>query len=423
MGLLFLCRLDLATAYTGVPEQRVLTMRNTAQLPCDYEWMIEGIPGNTGHMGMSITPCKGQLAPGEEVSLAVELQPSAVGTATMFGICHVDAMPQPKGFKVTAHIEGLQVAYQVLPATAVQGLSYSTGDLARISSHALASTSAPLTDKYVRHNASGLKHVAAATASSNVATCNDVGETSPPGIGGGQHSIASAKGAVFADFGQVQIGTIAQLLLLITNLTSMPAAVHAWMGEFPASVALSEWQQQQQCGGTLRQGDQKLANGFTGSQSLPGKQQHPANTSKASKQQQQPERQQQQGLTIGFRSTQRLSASNRSRSCSPNALSSKGTTTKSTSHLLHSKYQPISLSDAHETTMPFRTGKGNQMMAKRRGEQEAAVALGGGGKGLAVAVEPDEGLLQPWSQLELDLVAYNNMCGDYVDTLHVQVST
>ncbi len=57
-------RLELGRAYTGVPEVRVVRLRNTALLPCDYRWSVEEADGNSGVMSMDIQPAAGRLDPG-----------------------------------------------------------------------------------------------------------------------------------------------------------------------------------------------------------------------------------------------------------------------------------------------------------------------------------------------------------------------
>ena len=44
-----------------------------------------------------------------------------------------------------------------------------------------------------------------------------------------------------------------------------------------------------------------------------------------------------------------------------------------------------------------------------------------GNKGLAITVTPSDSVLNPWGTLVLQVSAFNDMCGDYFDTMHVQV--
>lgn len=44
-----------------------------------------------------------------------------------------------------------------------------------------------------------------------------------------------------------------------------------------------------------------------------------------------------------------------------------------------------------------------------------------GNKGLAVSVTPPSSTLEPWGRLVLRVSAFNDMCGDYFDTLHLKV--
>ncbi len=45
-----------------------------------------------------------------------------------------------------------------------------------------------------------------------------------------------------------------------------------------------------------------------------------------------------------------------------------------------------------------------------------------GSKGLAVSVTPPESTLEPWGRLVLIVSCFNDMCGAYMDMLHVKVS-
>ncbi|GLC49027.1 hypothetical protein PLESTB_000174500 [Pleodorina starrii] len=84
-----------------------------------------------------------------------------------------------------------------------------------------------------------------------------------------------------------------------------------------------------------------------------------------------------------------------------------------------SKYTPIKLNSEAEKKSPFRSAKGNEMMSNRRLQEEAEQALGN--KGLAVSVLPPETTLAPWSRKVLAISCFNDMCGAYMDMLHVKV--
>jgi hypothetical protein len=43
-------------------------------------------------------------------------------------------------------------------------------------------------------------------------------------------------------------------------------------------------------------------------------------------------------------------------------------------------------------------------------------------QGLAISITPAEATLPAWGRAVVQLTAYNDMCGDYCDTLHIQVS-
>jgi len=70
---------------------------------------------------------------------------------------------------------------------------------------------------------------------------------------------------------------------------------------------------------------------------------------------------------------------------------------------------------------PFRAFAGNAMMAARQAAAAAAAALGSGSAGCAVHVLPDACQLAGWGRSVLRLQAFNNLPGTYVDTLSVQV--
>jgi hypothetical protein len=59
------------------------------------------------------------------------------------------------------------------------------------------------------------------------------------------------------------------------------------------------------------------------------------------------------------------------------------------------------------------------MMLARATQEEASTSLGN--KGLAMSVTPPESTMEPWSRLVLTVSAFNDMCGDYFDLLHVKV--
>ncbi len=292
------------------------------------------------------------------------LDPTAVGLATLYGVCHVDAMPQHRGFQISAHIEGIQVAYQVATSQEWQALQQEQQhqqqqgkDLARLASHHQASTSghAPL-----------------------LAPCHQ------------QQQPQQSQGLV-ADFGQVDMGATAQRVVIITNLTSMASPVSAWLQTFgvdpPAHAA-----------------------------TLPRSSSPSGRRTLASPQ---PNEQQ---LTMGMRSAQQLSATRRRSGGAASAArvsSHHSARTGVSLQLQPHAHRAIKLSDGHESTAPFTADSGNSMMATRRQQQEATTALDG--RGMAMAVEPGQAMLGPWGQLALVLTAYNDMCGDYVDTLHVQV--
>ncbi|GFH06117.1 uncharacterized protein HaLaN_00694, partial [Haematococcus lacustris] len=83
--------------------------------------------------------------------------------------------------------------------------------------------------------------------------------------------------------------------------------------------------------------------------------------------------------------------------------------------------QPFRLADTTDKSSPFRSAKGTDMMATRRLQQQAEQVLGS--KGLAVSVQPPSAQLPAWSRVVLKLSAFNDMCGDYFDNLHVQVGS
>mmetsp|Transcript_3650 Transcript_3650/g.9844 ORF Transcript_3650/g.9844 Transcript_3650/m.9844 type:complete len:1159 (+) Transcript_3650:140-3616(+) len=85
------------------------------------------------------------------------------------------------------------------------------------------------------------------------------------------------------------------------------------------------------------------------------------------------------------------------------------------------RHAPIKLDGQTGQLAPFRSPVGNEMMATRRLQEQSSDVLGS--KGLAIHVSPPSCLLGPWSRTVLQLSCYNDMCGDYHDTLHVQVGS
>lgn len=70
---------------------------------------------------------------------------------------------------------------------------------------------------------------------------------------------------------------------------------------------------------------------------------------------------------------------------------------------------------------PFRTFAGNAMMAARQAAAAAAAALGPCSSGCAVQLHPAACELPAWGGCVIRLQAFNNLPGTFIDTLYVQV--
>lgn len=488
------CRIHLKQAYLGVQQRRSITITNTSRLPLQFSWMVQQLQPHCrqsaagsscassgdsgvascggdsyavrsigsassspatpclGAFGVSMFPAAGRLEPQESQQLQLLLEPQRVGAVTLLCSCVVPAMSQLVGFVVTAVIEGLQVAFE-LDRPVRQGCwvtgaaaSSSTSSSVGASSRRLPSPSS----------------VTAAAAAARVPLVA-AGAMAEPGTESRQSEILSEP--LLADFGVVAAHQPSELVLRVTNLTSIGTSLRAWVCRFPAAtptavaaaaavtiedsgstqgVGIQEQrlqQQQQQLGMssvTVSQGASQPS--FT--RSMPGyglpvstlpaspaaaapAQQQQQSSIKAeqlssvqqqqrrtfSPQQQRQQQQQQPGIAA------RLAAA-----VSGGASGAVGAPCSGTKG-------GVSLGACSGTTGelvqhvpgPFRSTAGNSMMAARKVVAAAQEALGERQHGCAVCIQPCTAILQGWGSLELRLVAYNNLLGTYVDHLCVQV--
>lgn len=354
-----------------------------------------------GELGLSIIPAKGQLAPGEQLQLQLLLDPLAVGPVQLLCSCNVPGMTSLAGMVITALIEGLQVAYAV-----ERPLQPSLG--AAISSMT-ASSRHLQQQQQVIHAASQVQ---------------------------GQESV------LLADFGVVSLHEVGELLLRVTNQTSMNTTVKAWVSRCPAIAAGSRdglRSPVQQATGLLKASSAAVTAGSritsstlpstaapavlaaAGSGATAVRAVHSSSVSQqalSSKQQQQQHRRT-GSPTLSIREQQQYG-----RTGSPSQQQQQS----GLASRLAQTVSGIGISGAISPATgqlqgPFRAAAGNTMMAARLVAAAAAAALDGGCAGCAVAVEPQSAELQGWGEVEMRLIAYNNLPGTYMDILNVQVGS
>lgn len=338
-------RLFVPSAFLGVQQQQRLVVTNTCRLPLQYSWHVvqqqqqqQGAASAAaqprGHLGVSVVPAAGSLQPGQEVEVQLLLEPLAVGPADVLLSCNVaGTTDQPAGCLLSAQVEGLRVRHTISPPGAPAAASCSS-------------------DGGSANSSSGVEAAASTSA-------------------------AVAGQPLVADFGVLALHQVGELLLTVSNLTSMEATVTAWVERFPSAAKAA--------GAADAQQQQMLR--LTRASPQAGRQ--PSGSSSCS--------------------TGRLVLS--TVAALPAGCSSGTGAARAT--------QPPP-GDA----WPFRAPAGNAMMAARQLAAAAAAALADG-RGCAVTLEPVDGgscrSVPGWGSLQLRILAFNNMPGTYADTLHVQV--
>ncbi|KXZ45748.1 hypothetical protein GPECTOR_51g734 [Gonium pectorale] len=416
--------IDLGVTFVGVQVRQNLKMKNLSLLPLEYRWGSE--TADEGVLAdVRVKPERGQLAPGEEVELQVRYTPKATGRSVVYGVCELDGAPKPLGFKITSTIAGLDVTYDLLtheeynemvaaeaaaiaaaaapppPPPALPTPTMSTSgadvgdDISARRAAAAAASAAVSTNllKRGRHgklevdvNAfQGLTHLPPEILSRLVSGRGASSQSTRPGAssparrsarGGspsrGGNALAwpppSAQRHLVADFGtDVPLGETRQMYVVITNRTAMHTSVRTWLDRFGVEDA-SRF--------TKKAGSAAAGNG-------------------------------------GGAGGRKASVASMLESDGAREAPAVGPKIRT------SKYTPIKLSSDAEKNTPFRAARGNEMMATRRLQHEAEQVLGS--KGLAVSVTPPETTLGPWSRRVLSVSCFNDMCGAYMDMMHVKV--
>ncbi|EFJ49783.1 hypothetical protein VOLCADRAFT_104231 [Volvox carteri f. nagariensis] len=402
--------LDLGVTFVGVQVRQLLTMRNLSLLPLEFRWSSASADEPDGALAdLRVKPEKGQLAPGEEVELQVRYTPRAVGQSVMYGVCELDGAPQPLGFRVVSAIHGLDVTYDLLTqeeyeemgapptssspaaaATSIPGVEASSVSSVDGGSYFLRQQTTPLATSYFRRGRNGrpeldvgilqgmphlppeiLARIASGAAASTTTTAASSGDAAAASAASGAASAAwplpTPQRHLVADFGKaVPLGETRQMYLVLTNRTAMHTSIRTWLDRFGVDDA-SKF--------TKKRNSSKSEGG--------GNERRPRDTSYMSTDSEAP------------------------------ALKD------SAPKIRTSKYTPVKLSNEAEKRSPFRCAKGNEMMSNRRLQEEAEQALGN--KGLAVSVIPPETTLAPWTRKVLAISCFNDMCGAYMDMLHVKV--
>lgn len=270
-----------------------------------------------------------------------------------------------------------------------------------------------------------------------------------------------ATEVVVADFGTVALHQPAELVLQVTNLTSIPTELRAWVAQFPAQNQVAAAQAaatscHQPVTGTHRSpASSAVPNAATATRLC-----HSPVWSAGSQQHQLSSKSRTSSPCSGSPSahTRLSSPQHKGRPVSPEHLLSAAcvawkltrtdpgthsgrrvdssssiaaealiSTVNSIPQLAQMQASSTQSSGSGGSSVsatlkgPFRAFAGNAMMAARQAAAAAAAALGSSSAGCAVHLLPDACQLPGWGRSVLRLQAFNNLPGTYVDTLSVQV--
>ncbi|GFR52101.1 hypothetical protein Agub_g14614 [Astrephomene gubernaculifera] len=429
--------LDLGVTFVGVQVRQFLYMTNLSQLPLEFRWSSESADSpETGALAdLRVKPEKGQLAPGEEVEVQVRYTPRAVGQSVMYGVCELDGAPRPLGFRVTSTIQSLDVTYDLLTQEEydeMQAAAETAPPKVTIMAAAAAAQAAeeaeedgeepppgPLPEvSYFKRGRNGRPEVdieifagmtnlppevltrisagrtgSTTTASGTTSTGGGDSRSLEPrrsfrrrtATGPGWPPPAPSRHLV-ADFGKnVPLGETRQMYLVVTNRTAMHTSMRTWLERFGVEDAARFTRRRTSPAAAVAGGSPAGEGGRgNGSGGAHGR-----------------------GAVIDRRESGMSGGGESETAAGASGL-----------RIRTSKYTPIKLISESDHT-PFRAARGNEMMATRRLQEEADQALGD--KGLAVSVTPPECTLAPWSHKVLSLSCFNDMCGAYMDMLHVKV--
>lgn len=452
----------------------------------------------SGQILLQISPSTGQLQPGESVRLQLQLEPTAVGPVALLCSCQVPAMSQLVGFLVTAQVGGLQVQYSILRPeempwqTQQQPQKRASRRSSSPSGRRASSPNSRRSSSPSGHRASSpsercnspSRGVSATAASGQTDSQHSVqfgsskpraaaagpaagGDSSPPrsvaagtGANGPVPSAPAASRQLAADFGVVLLHQTAELLLQVTNLTSIPSTVTAWMGHFAAQQSLAATRSLGSClaGGSSSpwpfaaadpsaEDIQQLGTGIRTTAA------HGSSSPVRSAGSQQPEVHSRSSspCSPSLSSHKRLSSPKAKGQISAALIAGKlsrtdpctytGSRVDSSATIrpdalittisnispggskraIGSSSSSLLPSSSGSLKGPFRAFPGNAMMAARQAAAAAAAALGSGSLGCAVQLLPEACQLPGWGSCLVRLQAFNSLPGSYVDTLFVQV--
>ncbi|KAJ9523120.1 hypothetical protein QJQ45_023889 [Haematococcus lacustris] len=447
-------KVDLGITFVGVTARFSFTLKNLALLPLDFAWTVQGLRGsqNAGALPesvldaeMKIRPEAGTLAAGQELDFTVRFTPQVTGQLTLFGVCYVEGAPLPTGFQVTTTARGLDVTYDLLSpqqherwAAAqanprVRKKREDVDNFQGMSEYRGGAVIAGSSLLLVRTDAAHLPpEVLAKLGNSRLAQRSFIGGATAPPF---RHHVAA--------FGEaVPLGETRSLCLVVTNQTAIATSLHTWLDSFgvddlnrltghsnptkahgrqaskTASIGVGlgvDWEASES------RGRSTLTTAASTTMASPRRSEatgagHPRSSKCGTATAQKPPGTAVSHQAAGVTWTE-LGAAGRQ-------LSADKGLAQSFNHSQASRAprnQPFRLADTTDKSSPFRSAKGTDMMATRRLQQQAEQVLGS--KGLAVSVQPPSAQLPAWSRVVLKLSAFNDMCGDYFDTLHVQVGS
>lgn len=395
----------MPSAYLGVQQQRKLMITNNSRLPLQFAWAVQqqqqmqkytennksnklsatptAAAGGGGSLKVTIIPAEGSLQPGEQRQVMLLLEPLTVGAAQVLCCCQVPGMPMLCGVIITAVIEGLQVKYAV----------------ERPLQPSLAAAVTSMTATAAA--AAGVSHGLQRSQQQQQRQDDQIKDGNPESI-------------LVVDFGVVSLHQVGELLLRVTNQTSIDTTVRAWVSRFPAAAAAGLLATTAAAAGSGATAVRVMSPSSTSKQQLDADRRR---TGSPSAQRSHLLQQQQQQLS---RRTQ--SPSSRSATQQQQQQQQQCGLAARLAQAVSGTGQPGRISPATgQLQGPFSAAAGNTAMAARLVAAAAAAALGDGCRGCAVVVDPDAADLVGWGSVELRLIAYNNLPGTYVDYVNIQV--
>jgi hypothetical protein len=467
-----------------VPQQLLLDVSNTSHLPLQFTWSVQQLQckgrqqllqhgscdnddlatqgsdapagvqdgddsrestaepaavASSSHTQLQIIPQSGKLQPGEQQQLRLLLEPQAVGAMQLLCCCEVPGMKQLVGFQVATYVEGLQVKYDVLKGpelcTAAGSVTLSSSSSSSSKLTGSAGSTPPARQ--------GRLHAA---SSKDYKELHDVQSREVAAAAGVQSPVAGSTPAAEAttdlliDYGVVGIHEVSEVVLRVSNLTSIGTKVQAWVGRFfaasqairpSAGAALLDVaaaadekvhceQQQQQHLTVLQPAPGTRHASYS---PLPDSAAAAAGSGATAVRMVQLQQQHSSAAVATQAAKSSNSSIPSSASRSGRHLSGKSAVQGTVKHAGIASKIALKSSGAAGPLVegPFRAAAGSSIMANRHASAISAAALGSSSLGCAVEVTPQEDVLTAWGRCDLHLVAHNNLPGSYVDCLHVKV--